>query len=96
MEIVKNNVFPASCISFISFILNIAVFVIIYNRLATPFLTEEQRVINAEFIMSVTAGAFATVAILTGIATYMVLRMHIPPQVDHPFSFLMITLPRYR
>jgi len=39
-----------------------------------PFLSEEQRVLNAGIIMSFTAGAFAVVAILTGIAVYLALR----------------------
>lgn len=71
---IRRNILSACCISIASFILNGAVFVITYNRLATPFLTEEQRVLNADFIMSVTAGAFAIVAILTGFSIYMVLR----------------------
>ena len=64
----------ACCISMASFLLNGAVFVISYNRLATPFLSEEQRVLNADFIMSVTVGAFGAVAIATGLSIYMLIR----------------------
>ena len=70
----KINILIACCIAIASFTLNGAVFVISYNRLATPFLTEEQRVLNADIIMSLTAGAFAIVAILIGFIVYMVLR----------------------
>ena len=71
---ISKNIIATSCISIVSCILNFAVFVITYNRLATPFLTEEQRVLNADFIMSITVGAFTVIAILTGSAIYWVLR----------------------
>jgi hypothetical protein len=60
----------ATFVSLASFAGNGAVFVFSYSRLAFPFLTEEQRVANAEFIMSVTVGAYAAVAALTGILIY--------------------------
>jgi hypothetical protein len=47
-----------------------AVFVFSYNRIATPFLAEAQRDANAEFIMTVTAGAFSAVALFTGAAMF--------------------------
>jgi hypothetical protein len=72
----KKNILTAFLISIISFVLNGAVFVLSYNKLATPFLSEEQRVLNADFIMSITVGAFATVSIATGIAIYIILRKH--------------------
>lgn len=68
------NIIAAGCIAIASFALNFIVFIISYNRLATPFLNEEQRVVNAGQIMSVTIGAFAIVAVLTGLAAYWVLR----------------------
>ena len=73
-KMTKKNILTVVCISIVSFTLNFIVFVMTYNRLATPFITEEQRVLNADFIMSVTVGAFAIVAVLTGFAMCMILR----------------------
>ena len=69
------NILIAIGISVGNFFLNFFVFTLSYNRLATPFLVEEQRVENADFIMSVTAGSFAIVAILTCLVVYGVLSL---------------------
>ena len=69
------NILIAIAISVGNFFLNFFVFTLSYNRLATPFLVEEQRVENADFIMSVTAGSFAIVAILTCLVVYGVLSL---------------------
>jgi len=71
---IKKGILTSLFIAIFSFILNGAVFVFSYNKLATPFLTEEQRVLNADFIMSITAGSFAVVSIVIGIMIYFVTR----------------------
>lgn len=58
-------------IALTSFILNFVTFLITYNKLATPYLHEEQRVENAFFILTATIGLFATTAILVGIAFFL-------------------------
>ncbi len=64
-----------ACIIFLlCFAANFAVFVYGYNHLATPFLSEEQRVSNASFIMSAIVGAFAMIALLLGVVVYWALR----------------------
>jgi hypothetical protein len=60
-------------LSFAGFFANFALFIFSYNRLATPYLVEEQRVLNADFIMTVTVGGFAGIATLLGLATYWML-----------------------
>ena len=50
--------------------MNFGIFVFGYNRLAVPFLLEEQRMANADFIMRVIVGAFALIAILIGFIVY--------------------------
>ena len=68
----------SGAVALVSFAANCAVFVFSYNRVATPFLAEEQRVANAGFIMTVTAGAFSIVALLTGVAVYLLIRHRRP------------------
>lgn len=58
----------AMLISIATFVLNFTVFTLTYNRLGTPFLTEEQRVRNADLIITVALPAFAAVAALIGLA----------------------------
>ena len=60
----------AILIAFGSLVANCSVFLVSYNRLAAPFLTEERRVLNADVITTMVAGTFAVVAILTGVAIY--------------------------
>lgn len=73
MRLNKASIFSALGIALLCFILNGALFTYFYNHLATPFLTEEQRVINAEYIMSVTVGGYATSSIIIGIAVLIIL-----------------------
>jgi hypothetical protein len=60
----------ACLVSVFSFAMNFGIFVLGYNRLAVPFLLEEQRMANADFIMSVIVGAFALLAISVGLVVY--------------------------
>jgi len=60
----------------VSFISNFLVFVYSYNRLATPFINEEQRVENADFIMTVSISMFACAALIIGAITYFILKKH--------------------
>jgi hypothetical protein len=66
----KKAIVLATIISILSFLSNFFVFVYGYDRLAVPFLSEEQRVTNASFIMSVVLGAFAGSAIVLGVVLY--------------------------
>lgn len=50
--------------------MNFAVFLVSYNKLATPFLSEEQRVDNADYIMTMTISGFVVVAILSALIIY--------------------------
>lgn len=59
-------------IALTSFFLNFITFLITYNKLATPYLHEEQRVENAFFILTATIGLFAAIAMLMGIAFFLV------------------------
>ncbi|MGJ0428219.1 hypothetical protein [Methylobacter sp.] len=62
----KRDIWVAIGISLLCFVLNFGLFIYFYNQLATPFITEEQRVSNAEYIMSLTVGGFAVAAIIIG------------------------------
>ena len=66
----KKALLAALLISVVSFAANVSVFLHGYQRLAIPFINEEQRVIDAEFIITVTVGAFAAAAALTGALIY--------------------------
>ncbi len=57
-------------IALATFVLNFTTFLITYNKLATPYINEEQRVENAFFIFTVTIGSFAVIAILVGVSFY--------------------------
>ena len=74
MRVIRNKIFIVISVSIFSFIMNFLVFTISYNRLATPFLSEGQRVENANYIMNVTTSLFAIAAVLTGFAFYLLLR----------------------
>lgn len=67
----KRDIAIASAVATASFIANFSIFVFGYNHLTAPFISEEQRVDNAEFIMSVVVGGYAGIAILTGILTFL-------------------------
>lgn len=57
-----------------NFSANFLIFTYSYNRLATPYLNEEQRVDNAGYIMSWTIGMYFLAAILIGIITVFIYR----------------------
>jgi hypothetical protein len=57
-------------ISLLSFSANIVAFLHSYRSLAFPFLSEEQRVANADFIMTISISAFAAAAIFTGVLLF--------------------------
>ncbi len=73
MKTSTSNVLLASTISVVSFVANFITFVFNYNRLVTPYLHEEQRVENANFIMKMTLSSFAVTALLTGLVIYFLL-----------------------
>lgn len=50
--------------------LNFAVFIVSYNKLATPYLYEEQRVTNANFIMGYTLPGYLLIGLLTMVLVY--------------------------
>ena len=68
----------AGAISIAGVLANFGLFVLLYNRLATPWLSEAQRVANADLIMSVGLGGFAAVGLATGLALYFALRRPAP------------------
>jgi hypothetical protein len=63
-------VFISIGVALITFVLNFITFLVTYNKLATPYINEEQRVENASFILTATIGSFAVIAILVGVAFY--------------------------
>ncbi|MCF6253018.1 MAG: hypothetical protein L3J75_17390 [Methylococcaceae bacterium] len=73
MQSKKSNFLAAIVVTFICFILNGALFIYFYNQLATPFIKEEQRVANADYIMSVTAGGYVSTSLLIGVVVYFIL-----------------------
>ncbi len=68
------NIVLTSAISLISFVINFLIFTYSYNKLATPYLNEEQRVENADFIMSNTLLLFVTSAVIIGIMFYLFIK----------------------
>jgi hypothetical protein len=73
------SILRACAVSVGSLVANFSIFVFSYNRLATPFLVEEQRVTNANFILTVTLGGFVLVACITGVVVYWMLRRQPAP-----------------
>ena len=59
--------------SVVCFVANFGVFLYSYRRLVFPYLTEEQRTLNADLIMTNTVGAFAAAAVLFGVLVYWLL-----------------------
>jgi len=53
-------------------VLNFALFIISYNHLATPYLHEEQRMENADFIMSYALGGYVFIAIVSAFVMWLV------------------------
>lgn len=74
MNFLTNNIFLSVFLALSNFVLNFLVFTYSYNKLATPFLNEEQRVENADYIMSVSLSMFAIVATITGVAIFFISR----------------------
>lgn len=50
--------------------LNFSLFIASYNKLATPFLHEEQRVENAQFIMTFTLGGYIALAVVSVVVAF--------------------------
>lgn len=57
-----------------SAILNFGLFSVAYNRLATPYLHESQRVDNAELIMFYVLPAYLALAIVSYTITYILIK----------------------
>lgn len=53
-------------------ILNFALFILSYNHLATPYLHEEQRMENADFIMSYALGGYVLIAVISAVVMWFV------------------------
>ena len=73
MKILKNKSIVAAVLALINFGANFLLFVFNYNKLATPFLYEAQRVANADFIMSMTVAMFALESLILGLSFFLVL-----------------------
>lgn len=67
----RSPVMSAICVAVASLVLNGFLFVYFYNHLATPFITEEQRVSNADTIMTAVLGSFVGAAIIVGVVGYL-------------------------
>jgi hypothetical protein len=74
MSVRGKAIVVAVLVTLASLILNFGTFILSYNRLATPFLAEEQRVSNANIIMGATLPTFSLIAIAAGIAIYFAMR----------------------
>lgn len=70
------NLLVATGIAVLIFILNGAIFVYFYNHLTTPFIGEEQRVSNADYIMSVVLSSYAGVSLIIGMVVYFIIKNH--------------------
>lgn len=66
----KTNALIA-CFGVITAILNFGLFLVLYNKLATPYLHEEQRVENADFIMSYALAGYVLLALLAAFAVWL-------------------------
>lgn len=61
----------ASMAGVVSALLNFMLFVFAYNKVATPFLHEEQRMENADFIMSYVGGGYLVVSVVSTVAIFL-------------------------
>ena len=52
-------------------ILNFVLFIVSYNHLAMPYLHEEQRMENADFIMSYALGGYILLAVLSAFVVWL-------------------------
>jgi len=68
------NIILSLIVSLACFILNFSIFTYSYNKIATPFLNEEQRVDNAGFIMSVSLSMFIISSLIIGLLFYVTIR----------------------
>ena len=51
--------------------LNFAVFIFNYNKLATPYLNEDQRMLNAQYIMTISISEIVLVSVFTLVVIYL-------------------------
>ena len=58
----------------LTFVLNAVLFILFYNHLTTPYIEEERRVLNADYIMSVVLGSYVGVSLAVGVALYFLIR----------------------
>ncbi len=68
------NIIIYCIVGLINVVLNFSVFIISYNVLATPFLHEEQRMENANYIMTYTLFGFVAIGIFTWVFFYLFFR----------------------
>lgn len=61
----------ASIVGVVSALLNFLLFVFAYNKIATPFLHEEQRMENADFIMSYVVGGYLAIAVASTVMIFL-------------------------
>ena len=57
-------------IAFFIFLANAGIFIAAYNNLATPYILEEQRMINAKKIMEIIIPALMGVSVISGALVY--------------------------
>lgn len=65
------NIIIISLVAIVNFAMNFVVFVLSYNKLATPFLLEEQRMENADYIMTNTLFGFFVVTAVSALVLYL-------------------------
>jgi len=68
------NIIIYCVVGLINIALNFTVFILSYNTLATPFLHEEQRMENANHIMTYTLFGFIATGIFTLVFLYLFLK----------------------
>jgi predicted histidine transporter YuiF (NhaC family) len=61
----------ASMVGVASALSNFLLFVFAYNKIATPFLHEEQRMENADFIMSYVVGGYLAIAVASTVMIFL-------------------------
>lgn len=68
------NILVFSLVILTNLVMNLAVFLMNYNKLATPFLHEEQKVENANYIVAITVPSFIGVAVVSAFIIYFITR----------------------
>lgn len=76
------RIFLISAIGLVTAAFNFFLFVTSYNRIATPYLHEEQRVENADFIMSVTLSGYILIAAASTLLIWFLCRAQKPKSRD--------------